>query len=171
MTSPRQPEVWLRGPVPGIPALLQPVAHSLLQSREELQATLERLTPEQIWTRPAGAASVGFHARHAGGSLDRLFTYARGERLSPEQHAALAAEGEPDAEPRAEERLIAGFSDAVERALAQLRATAEATLSDARAVGRAQLPTTVMGLLFHGAEHALRHVGQAVTTAKVVAPT
>jgi hypothetical protein len=171
MTSPRQPEVWLRGPVPGIPALLQPVAHSLLQSREELQATLERLTPEQIWTRPAGAASVGFHARHAGGSLDRLFTYARGERLSPEQHAALAAEGEPDAEPRAEERLIAGFSDAVERALAQLRATGEATLSDARAVGRAQLPTTVMGLLFHGAEHALRHVGQAVTTAKVVAPT
>ena len=169
MTSPRQPEVWLRGPVAGIPPLLQPVAHSLLQSREELQATLDRLTPEQIWTRPAGAASVGFHARHAGGSLDRLFTYARGERLSPEQQAALRAEGEPDAEPRAGERLLAGFSDAVERALAQLRVTAEATLSDARAVGRAQLPTTVIGLLFHGAEHALRHVGQAVTTAKVVA--
>ena len=169
MSSPRQPEVWLRGPVAGIPPLLQPVAHSLLQSREELQATLERLTPEQIWTRPAGAASVGFHARHAGGSLDRLFTYARGERLSPGQQAALGAEGEPDAEPRAGERLLAGFSDAVERALAQLRATAEATLSDSRAVGRAQLPTTVIGLLFHGAEHALRHVGQAVTTAKVVA--
>lgn len=169
MTSPRQPEVWLRGPVPGVPPLLQPVAHSLLQSREELQATLERLTPEQIWARPAGAASVGFHARHAAGSLDRLFTYARGERLSPEQQAALSAEGQADSDPRAAERLLAGFSDAIDRALTQLRATGETTLGESRAVGRAQLPTTVIGLLFHGAEHALRHVGQAVTTAKVVA--
>lgn len=169
MTASRQPEVWLRGPVPDIPGLLQPVAHSLLQCREELQATLERLTPEQIWARPAGAASVGFHARHAAGSLDRLFTYARGERLSAEQQAALAAEGQPDPDAGSGERLLAGFSAAIDRALAQLRATGEATLPDARAVGRAQLPTTVIGLLFHGAEHAQRHVGQAVTTAKVVA--
>jgi hypothetical protein len=170
MASPRQPEVWLRGPVPGVPALLQPVAHSLLQCREELQATLERLTPEQIWARPAGAASVGFHARHAAGSLDRLFTYARGERLSPEQQAALSAEGQPaDLDPRAAERLLSGFSEAIDRALTQLRTTGETTLAEARAVGRAQLPTTVIGLLFHGAEHVQRHVGQAVTTAKVVA--
>ena len=169
MTASRQPEAWLRGPVPDIPGLLQPVAHSLLQCREELQATLERLTPEQIWARPAGAASVGFHARHAAGSLDRLFTYARGERLSAEQQAALAAEGQPDPDAGSGERLLAGFSAAIDRALAQLRATGEATLPDARAVGRAQLPTTVIGLLFHGAEHAQRHVGQAVTTAKVVA--
>jgi uncharacterized damage-inducible protein DinB len=168
MTSPRQPEVWLRGPVPDIPDLLQPVAHSLLQCREELQATLERLTPEQIWARPAGAASVGFHARHAAGSLDRLFTYARGERLSADQQAALASEGESDVEPGTAARLTAGFSQAVERALAQLRATGDATLTERRAVGRAQLPTTVLGLLFHGAEHAQRHVGQAVTTAKIV---
>ena len=169
MASPRQPEVWLRGPVPDVPALLQPVAHSLLQCREELQATLERLTPEQIWARPSGAASVGFHARHAAGSLDRLFTYARGERLSAEQQAALAAEGQPDPDPGTAERLLAGFAGAIDRALAQLRATGEATLPEPRAVGRAQLPTTVMGLLFHGAEHAQRHIGQAVTTAKVVA--
>lgn len=168
MSSPRQPEVWLRGPVPDVPGLLQPVAHSLLQCREELQATLERLTPEQIWTRPAGAASVGFHARHAAGSLDRLFTYARGERLSAEQQAALAAESHADPEPGTAERLLTGFSDAIERALAQLRRTGEATLPDPRTVGRAQLPTTVIGLLFHGAEHAQRHIGQAVTTAKVV---
>ena len=169
MTSPRQPEVWLRGPVAGIPPLLQPAAHSLLQSREELQVALERLTPEEIWTRPSGAASVGFHARHAAGSLDRLFTYARGERLSADQQAALAVEGEPDPDPRTAERLLSGFSDAVDRALAQLRATSEAALVEARAVGRAQLPTTVIGLLFHGAEHALRHAGQVITTARIVA--
>lgn len=96
MTSPRQPEVWLRGLVAGVPELLQPVAHSLLQCREELQATLERLTPEQIWTRRFGAASIGFHARHAAGSLNRLFSYARGERLSAEQHAAFRVRRETD---------------------------------------------------------------------------
>ena len=169
MASPREPEVWLRGPVPDIPSLLQPVAHSLLQCREELQATLERLTPEQIRARPFGIASIGFHVRHAAGSLDRLLTYARGERLSVEQQAALAAEGEQDRAAETGTRLYAVFSDAVERALAQLRGTSEATLAEPRTVGRAQLPSTVLGLLVHAAEHTQRHVGQAVTTAKVVA--
>lgn len=169
MSSHRQPEVWLRGPVAGVPPLLQPVAHSLLQCREELQTTLEGLTHGQIWVRPSGAASLGFHVRHAGGSLDRLFTYARGERLSPEQQAALAAEGEPDGDPDAANRLFARFSEQVDRALAQLRSTDEGTLVEPRTVGRAQLPTTVIGLLFHAAEHTQRHAGQAVTTAKVVA--
>jgi hypothetical protein len=169
VSSRGQPEVWLRGPVAGVPTLLQPVAHSLLQCREELQATLEGLTPEQIWARPFAAASLGFHAQHAAGSLDRLFTYARGERLSAEQQAALKAEGEPDPEPGTAERLLARFSDAIERALTQLRATSEAALVESRAVGRAQLPSTVIGLLFHAAEHTQRHIGQAVTTGKVVA--
>jgi hypothetical protein len=169
MNSPRQPEIWLRGPVPHVPPLLQPVAHSLLQCREELQAILERLTPEQIRARPFGAASVEFHARHAAGSLDRLFTYARGERLTSEQQASLAIEGQPDADSWTPDRLRATFSDAIDRALAQLRATSEAALLESRFVGRAQLPSTVLGLLFHGAEHAQRHVGQAVTTAKIVA--
>jgi uncharacterized damage-inducible protein DinB len=169
MSTSTQPEVWLRGPVDGVPPLLQPVAHTLLQCREELQATLERLTPEEIWTGPSGAASVGFHARHAAGSLDRLFTYARGERLSADQRAALTVENDADREPRTADQLLAGFSGTVERALAQLRGTGEATLLDARTVGRAQLPSTVIGLLFHAAEHAQRHTGQAVTTAKVVA--
>jgi hypothetical protein len=169
MSSPRQPEVWLRGPVPDIPPLLQPVAHSLLQCREELQATLDHLTPEQIRTRPFGAASVEFHIRHAAGSLDRLFTYARGERLTGEQQAALAIEGESDPDSGTADRLSAAFSGAIERALGQLRATSESALLEPRAVGRAQLPSTVLGLLFHAAEHVQRHVGQAVTTAKVVA--
>jgi uncharacterized damage-inducible protein DinB len=171
VSSRGQPEVWLRGPVAGVPPLLQPVAHSLLQCREELHATLAGLTPEQIQARPFGAASLGFHARHAAGSLDRLFTYARGERLSAEQQGALQAEGEPDTEPGAAERLVAHFSEAIDRAVSQLRSTNEATLLEFRAVGRAQLPSTVIGLLFHAAEHTQRHIGQAVTTAKVVAGT
>jgi hypothetical protein len=35
-------------------------------------------------------------------------------------------------------------------------------------VGLKKLPTTVGGLLVHIADHAQRHVGQAITTAKIV---
>lgn len=169
MTTRPLPEVWLRGPVPEIPALLQPVAHSLLQCREELTAKVTGLTAEDIWTEPSGAASIGFHLRHAAGSLDRLFTYARGEGLSPTQHAAMLAEAHPDLAPNAGPRLLAGFDEAVDRALDQLRSTSEATLVETRGVGRARLPTTVIGLLFHAAEHTQRHAGQIVTTAKILA--
>lgn len=165
---PPLPEVWLRGPIEGVPPLLQPVAHGLQQCREEIAALLADLTSEQIWMTPGGAASIGFHVRHAAGSLDRLFTYARGEQLSAEQRAALAAEIHPDLAPNAGARLAAAFEEAVERALAQLRATDPARLLDARGVGRAQLPSTVLGLLFHAAEHTQRHAGQAATTAKLV---
>lgn len=167
MNLPEQ-EAWLRGPVPGIPALLQPVAHGLIQCREELTARVSGLTPDQIWARPFGAASIGFHARHAGGTIDRLFTYARGELLSPAQQAALAAEGEPDFTPTIDRQLVAAFDQAVERALEQLRTTSEATLLEVRGVGRKQLPSTVLGLLFHASEHTQRHVGQLVTTAKAL---
>ena len=163
------PEVWLRGPVPDVPALLQPVAHSLLQCREELTTRLTGLTADQIWTNPSGAASIGFHARHAAGSLDRLFTYARGEQLSPDQRAAFAAEGQPDPAPDIAAKLLTEFDEAVARALQQLKNTDESALLDARGVGRAQLPSTVIGLLFHAAEHTQRHAGQVVTTAKLVA--
>jgi uncharacterized damage-inducible protein DinB len=163
-----QAEVWLRGPIDGIRPLLQPVAHSLLQCREELTSYLAGLSPDQIWRQPSGAASVGFHVRHAGGSLDRLFTYARGEQLSPAQRAALLAETESDQRPGAAD-LLAGFNAAVERALEQLRATDEQSLTAPRFVGRAKLPSTVLGLLFHAAEHTQRHAGQVVTTVKLLA--
>ncbi|HJU65566.1 MAG TPA: DinB family protein [Gemmatimonadaceae bacterium] len=162
-----RPEVWLRGAVPHVPALLQPVAHSLLQCREEIRAALSGLSNAHLVSRPGNAASVGYHARHAMGSLDRLFTYARGEQLSDAQRATLAAEAD-QTQPADAAELIAAFDAAVERALAQLRSTAEATLLEPREVGRARLPSTVLGLLFHAAEHTQRHVGQLVTTAKVV---
>ena len=147
--------------------MLQPVAHSLLQCREEVEAHLPSLTPEQIFARPVGAASIGYHVRHAIGSLDRLLTYARGEGLTAEQLMTLRSEGQVDNDQDAAARLVASFSEAVERALAQLRATEDRILLDPRTVGRAQLPSTVIGLLFHAAEHTQRHMGQMVTTIKL----
>jgi uncharacterized damage-inducible protein DinB len=110
---------------------------------------------------------MGYHVRHAIGSLDRLLTYARGEQLSAAQLMILTGEGNEDDGAGSAEELVTAFDDAVDAALMQLRETSEATLLDAREVGRAKLPSTVIGLLFHAAEHAQRHVGQLVTTAKV----
>jgi uncharacterized damage-inducible protein DinB len=162
-----QPEVWLRGPVPRISDLLQPVAHGLLQCREEVHEYVAPLTADDLWARPSGSASIGFHVRHAAGSLDRLFTYARGDALSRAQLRALAEESEPDMSRDAARTLLAAFDAAIDAALLQLRATDESTLLEARGVGRAQIPSTVLGLLFHAAEHTQRHVGQVVTTIKI----
>ena len=160
-----EPEVWLRGPVDGVSPQLQPVAHSLLQCREELERLLNGMTAARIWHVPGNAASIGFHVRHAIGSLDRLFTYARGAMLSDAQRQVLAQESVPDLDLGADE-LLAAFDAAVTRAIDQLRETPHAVLTDRRLVGRAQLPSTVIGLLFHAAEHTQRHVGQAITTAR-----
>lgn len=163
------PEVWLRGPLPDVPPLLQPVAHSLLQCREEVDAKLSTLDAPRLVARPAGAASVAFHLTHAMGSLDRLLTYARGEQLSDAQLVALRAESGVEAVPQDAAALAKRFGEAVERALVQVRGTSESALLDRREVGRGRLPSTAIGLLFHAAEHTQRHVGQAVTTARIVA--
>jgi DinB superfamily len=164
-----EPEPWLRGPVPGIASLLQPVAHALLQAVEDMRRIVTPLNHDALWARPGGAASVGFHVRHAAGALDRLFTYARGEMLSVEQRTALARETAPEGQgDGGAAELVAAFERQVDRALAQLRATPADRLTEPRAVGRAKLPSTVLGLLFHGAEHTQRHVGQTIATAKVV---
>lgn len=161
------PEVWLRGPLPDVPALLQPAAHSLLQSLEELRRTLPPLTDAELRARPGGAASVAYHVVHLAGSLDRLTTYARGAALDERQLAALAAESRVEEAPCDPAALLALVEDAVERALAQLRATDPTTLTEVRHVGRGRLPSTVVGLLFHAAEHTQRHAGQAMTTARI----
>lgn len=161
------PEVWLRGPLPDIPPLLQPVAHALLQAREEVIAEMAGFPGERLWERPAGVASVGFHLQHLAGVIDRLFTYAQGKRLDDRQARALAAEGRPDANIVTEE-LIAAFQDQVDCALEQLRRTDERTLTEYRSVGRAELPSTTLGLLVHAAEHTQRHVGQLLVTVRVL---
>ena len=159
------PEAWLRGPVPGVAPALMPVAHALLQAREDVERVATEATAEELWQRPGGAASAGYHLQHLAGSLDRLFTYARGEPLDDAQRAALLREGTPGATGR---ELVAEVLAQIDRALEQLRATPAERLTDAREVGRARLPSTVLGLLFHGAEHTSRHAGQLVTTLKVV---
>ena len=161
------PEPWLRGPVPGVPPTLQPAAHALLQAREDVRTAVGSLSDDTLWVSPGGgAASAGWHALHAGGALDRLLTYARGAALDDRQRAELAAEQAPEHADGA--TLLAGFEARIEAALAQLRATPEPTLAEPREVGRARLPSTVLGLLFHAAEHTQRHVGALVTTARVV---
>lgn len=162
------PEPWLRGPVEGVAPVLMPAAHAILQAREDVRAVLAGLTPEQIWTRPGGAASVGFHVRHLAGALDRLLTYARGEQLDAVQRQAVKTEGEPGTPPLGGDAILAEVEPRFEQALAQIRATAPEDVFEARGVGRQQLPSTVIGLVFHAAEHATRHAGQAITTARIV---
>ncbi|RSK40170.1 DinB family protein [Hymenobacter perfusus] len=168
MLTPDQPEVWLRGPLPALSPLLQPLAHALLQAREELTAALHNFPDELLAVRPAGVAYVGFHLRHLSGVLDRMQTYARHEPLTEAQFQYLAAEKEGLTPPESTSFLLRQFSQAVDAMLQTLRATPEAMLPEFRPVGRAGLPSTVMSLLTHAAEHTTRHTGQLLVTARVV---
>jgi uncharacterized damage-inducible protein DinB len=161
------PEVWLRGPLPDVPALLQPVAHALLQAREEVGAVMQNFPEQRLWEKPAGVASVGFHLQHLAGVIDRLFTYARGQALNADQARALTAEEQRNANISASE-LMNTFHRQVDRALEELRQIDVRCLTEYRAVGRAQLPSTVLGLLVHAAEHTQRHVGQLLVTVRVL---
>ncbi|WP_428657855.1 DinB family protein [Runella sp.] len=161
-------EVWLRGPLPQIPSLLQPVAHALLQAREEVQALGIDFPESKLWERPAGLASAGFHLQHLTGVLDRLFTYARAESLNAAQLQCLTNEGKPQDEADSFETLFQSFSKQIDTALVQIQHTDQATLTEVRGVGRAQIPSTVLGLLFHAAEHTQRHVGQLIVTVGVL---
>jgi uncharacterized damage-inducible protein DinB len=162
-----QSEVWLRGPITGIPPLLMPVAHALLQAKEDVVRAAEGLSDDALWTRPGGAASAGFHMFHMAQSLDRLMTYARGETLTDSQRMALALEKSGEIDAGADD-LIELVATSVERALRQLRCTSEHALAADRHIGRSLLPSTVLGILFHAAEHTTRHAGQLITTVKVV---
>jgi uncharacterized damage-inducible protein DinB len=162
------PEVWLRGPLPDMPALLQPVAHALLQAREEVNDLLQDFPGHLLWERPAGVASPGFHLQHLTGVLDRLFTYARGQALTPEQLQALAGEGKPAGSAPAAGELVQAFNRQVDRALDQLRATDISQLTQVRTVGRSRLPSTLLGLYVHAAEHTTRHLGQLLVTVRVL---
>lgn len=164
---PNQLEVWLRGPLPDIPALLQPVAHALLQAQEEVTATMQDFSEENLWKRPAGVASVGFHLQHLTGVLDRLFTYARGETLSQTQFEALAAEGKENNKIKIRD-LLEAFDEQIALALEQLKTIDITTLTEVREVGRSKIPSTVIGLLVHATEHTTRHLGQLMVTAKVI---
>ena len=160
-------EWWQRGPVEGVPDVLQPVAHILLQVRESAGELVDGLTEEQWNARPANVAAAAFHVRHMAGVIDRLFTYARGESLSEAQFTALRAEREAVALTDAP-AVVDALNRRVDLAIDELRRIDVSTLGDFRAVGRAKLPSTVIGCLVHGAEHAMRHVGQLSVTTRIV---
>lgn len=161
-------EVWQRGPLPDIIPMLQPVGHALLQAREEVGRYMKDFPTSLLWERPAGLASPGFHLQHLSGVLDRVFTYARGEKLNAFQFEQLYAEGKDIPESLTVAALVDRFNKQVDVAMEQLRSTPVEILAEYRGVGRAGLPSTVIGLLVHGAEHTMRHVGQLMVTAKVL---
>ncbi|SIS98858.1 DinB superfamily protein [Zobellia uliginosa] len=165
----QKPEVWLRGPIPEIPALLQPAAHALLQSSEEIERYLIHFPQDKLWTKVAGRASVGFHLQHITGVLDRMLSYARAESLSEEQFGYLSREGQAD-DGLTVKQLVSAFQEKTQEALSFFKTLNEATLGEVRSVGRKKLPSTTLGLLFHAAEHSQRHVGQLLVTKSVLIP-
>ena len=161
-------EVWQRGAIPGYPRELQPVVHALMQVSEEIERNAAMLTHEQLWARPANAASVGFHLLHIAGASDRLLTYARNEQLTDEQKDYSRAEQIVLGADVSAAQLVNRTHQAIQRSLKQVQSTSVDTLFEPRYIGRARLETTVFGLLFHVAEHAMRHAGQLATTARIV---
>ncbi len=137
-------------------------------SIEDVERATAGMHPDDLWAEPGGAASVGFHLAHLAGATDRLFTYARGERLTDAQKRHLGAEHPEPSARQSLQRLLSGWRGGVDAAMRQLSQTSESSLLEPRFVGRAQLPSTVLGLLFHAAEHASRHTGQVVTTCKIL---
>jgi uncharacterized damage-inducible protein DinB len=161
------PEPWMRGPIAGVHPLLAPVLYSFQMAREDLERHTAGLPVECIWATPHGLTSVGFHMRHIAGSTNRLMTYLEGGELSAAQWDALAAEESTGTLSR--EQLLAALDEAFLDAEAVIRTMDPAALAEARTVGRKRLPTTVIGLLTHIAEHTQRHVGQAIAAAKLAA--
>jgi uncharacterized damage-inducible protein DinB len=157
------PEPWLRG-LPDVSPLTAPILYAFQQAREDLAKYTGDLTVEQIWATPHGLGSVGFHVRHIAGSTDRLMKYLEGKQLTAAELRGLETEAAPGATG---EELLAELDAAFARAEAMVRALDPATLADPREVGRKRLPTTVIGLLTHIAEHIQRHVGQAISAAKL----
>jgi uncharacterized damage-inducible protein DinB len=158
-------EPWLRGPLENVHPLLAPILYSFQQAREDLRHWTKGITTEQLWARPMGFGSIGFHIRHIGGSVERLLTYAVGRQLSASQLSELDREMEPG-EPL--DDLLNNLDQRLLAAEQVVRTLNPASLAEPRTVGRKLLPTTLGGLLTHIAEHTQRHVGQAIVTIKVV---
>ena len=160
-----QPEPWLRATLLKTPAVQRAVLHAFQAAEEDLSKWCAGLTNEEIHQRPAGLASVAFHLRHIPGSVDRLLTYAEDRELSEEQLQTKKAEGGATGSTA---ECFQAFSDGLKAAGDRVRKMNPAHFDQPRYVGRMRLPTTVGGLLVHVADHTQRHVGQAITTARVI---
>jgi uncharacterized damage-inducible protein DinB len=159
-------EPWLRGTETDVPAVGRAVLHALRLAEEDLRKWCGNLSDAEVNVRPSGAEPVAFHIRHLARSLDRLLTYAEGRSLNEEQMSRLRTELDPGA---TRDHLFAELSAALADGVVRVRALTKQNLEEPRTVGKKRLPTTVGGLLVHVADHTQRHVGQAITTAKIVA--
>ena len=155
----------MRGPVPGIDALVMPVFHSFMMVREDLAKFTAGVKQEDVWRQVGTLPTLGFHLRHIPGSADRLTTYLMGGELSPEQLASMKSEGAAGATL---EELLAGVDQGLRSVEDRIVTIVPATIHEPRFIGRKRLPTTVLGLLVHIAEHSQRHLGQSITTAKLL---
>ena len=167
MDKPHLPEPWLRGTLTDVAPAQRAVLHALELAKEDLTRWCGSLTDAQLNARPADIAPVAFHIRHICRATDRLLTYAEGNPLTSEQIAAMKSELTPDA---TRDQLFAELNESLDKATARIRAFSDDALNQPRTVGRQQMPTTVAGLVVHVADHAQRHVGQAITTAKIITP-
>lgn len=159
-----QPEPWLRGPLPDVSAAVMPVFFCFAQVREDLARHTSGLHAEVLWKQTSGG-SLGFQLKHIAGSVDRLTTYLMGGQLSAEQHKELAREQEPDGGLT---ELLTYLDQRLTQSEVRIFQLDPKQLFETRAVGRRALPTTVIGLLVHLCEHTQRHVGQAITLAKML---
>ena len=158
-------EPWLRGTLTEVDAVRRGVLHALELAREDVARWCSEFTEEQLESRPFGLPSVGFQMRHIARSLDRLLTYAEGRKLNDGQLEALASEMQPSGSRK---MVFGEFEGGMESAMRRIKAIPPGSDDEARGVGRGELPSSVGGLLVHCADHTQRHVGQLVTTAKVV---
>jgi hypothetical protein len=166
MTETNLPEPWLRGTLTEISAVQRGVLHALILAQEDLEIWCGGFSDAELNARPAGLAPIAFHIRHIARSLDRLLTYAEGRQLDGDQIVSMKTELDPGA---VHKDLFAELTSALARSAKRIQAIDPATFDEPRSVGKKQLPTTVGGLLVHVADHTQRHVGQAITTAKIVA--
>ena len=172
----REPEPWLRGTLTEVEPVRRAVLHALELAEEDAARWAESLSDAEMFARPAGLPSVAFQLRHIVRSLDRLLTYAesgflsslelRGNELRGLSEAQMTALRTEMDEGFAAEVLLE-FREGLQSAMGRVRAFAPEQFAEVRGVGRKQLPTIVVGLLIHCAEHTQRHVGQMVTTVLV----
>jgi uncharacterized damage-inducible protein DinB len=163
-------EPWLRGTHSDVPAVGRAVLHAFDLALDDLTKWTEGLTDDEVHAKPLELPSVAFHLRHLARSTDRLLTYAEGGQISADQLGLLKTEqsGTEGREPETLAELLAEVEVSFSNAEDRVRVLATADFNTFRGVGRKQLPTSIGGALVHVADHTQRHVGQVVTTAKVL---
>lgn len=161
-------EAWLRQQSQHITAELWPVAAMIIAATEDIVAATTDLRSDEFWMSVGGAATIGFHIFHLANATDRLLTYAEGQALTSEQRDLLVRERALESSPIPSKALLEHFTLVMNAALVRLEGITPQILAEPRTLGRAKLPTTMRGLVFHTGEHAARHAGQVVTTAKII---